>query len=106
MKMLMAIVPRAEAVSVVDHLVEQGHTATLLDSRSGVLRQAQTVLLIAVEATDVDDVMTIIRDNCRSEVKVKGQSPHDPFALGGVPVTAELGGAVVFVWDIERVEAF
>jgi uncharacterized protein YaaQ len=105
-KMIMAIVPRAESLTIVNRLVAAGHTATLLDSRSGVLRQAQVVLLIAVPQSDVDEVLAIVRDNCHSEVALDNQGASDPFALGGVPVTAELGGAVVFVWPIERMEIY
>ena len=106
MKMVMAIVPRDEAGHVLEALVTAGYTATFTDSRSGVLRQAQQMLFIAVEEQDMDQVLTIIRDNCHSQVVVDPGEPRTPFSLGSVPVTAELGGAVVFIWDLDRFETY
>ena len=106
MKMVMAIVPRDEAGRVLEALVAAGYTATFTDSRSGVLRQAQQMLFIAVEEQDLDQVLTIIRDSCHSRVAVESSEPRTPFSLGSTPVTAELGGAVVFLWDIERYETY
>ena len=106
MKMVMAIVPRDEAGHVLEALVTAGYTATFIDSRSGVLRQAQQMLFIAVEEQDLDKVLTIIRDNCHSQVVVEPGEPRTPFSLGSVPVTAELGGAVVFIWDLDRYETY
>ncbi|HEY66961.1 MAG: hypothetical protein DRI79_00420 [Chloroflexi bacterium] len=106
MKMIMAIVPRDEAVRVLEALITAGHTATFTDSRSGVLRQAQQMLFIAVEEQDLDEVLAIIRDNCHSQVAVEPGEPRSPFSLGSVPVTAELGGAVVFIWDLDRFEIY
>ena len=104
--MIMAIIPRAEADRVVEALVESGQTATTIDSRSGVLRQMQKILFIATGESELENVLTIIRANCRHEVVIGSVANSDPYSLGSIPVTAELGGAVVFIWDIERVETF
>ncbi len=106
MKMVMAVVPRDEAGRVLEALVATGHTATFSDSRGGMLRQAQQMLFIAVEKQDLEPVLAIIRDNCHSQVVVEPGEPRTPFPLGPVPVTAELGGAVVFIWDIDRRETY
>jgi len=106
MKMVMAVVPRDEAGRVLEALVAAGHTATFSDSRGGMLRQAQQMLFIAVEEQDLEQVLTIIRDNCHSQVVVEPSEPGTPFSLGSVSVTAELGGAVVFMWDLDRYETY
>jgi len=106
MKMVMAVVPRDEAGRVLEALVAAGHTATFSDSRGGMLRQAQQMLFIAVEEQDLERVLTIVRDNCHSQVVVESSEPRTPFSLGFVPVTAELGGAVVFMWDLDRYETY
>ena len=106
MKMVMAVVPRDEAGRVLEALVAAGHTATFSDSRGGMLRQAQQMLFTAVEEQDLERVLTIIRDNCHSQVVVESSEPRTPFSLGSVPVTAELGGAVVFMWDLDRYETY
>jgi hypothetical protein len=30
----------------------------------------------------------------------------DQLSMGSAPVTADLGGAVAFIWDISRIETF
>jgi len=102
MKMVVAVVPRDEAGHVLEALVAAGHTATFSDSRGGMLRQAQQMLFIATEEQDLEQVLTIIHDNCHSQVTVEPSEPRTTLSLGSVPVTAELGGAVVFIWDLER----
>jgi uncharacterized protein YaaQ len=112
MKMVMAIVDREEAMRVLEALVMAGHTATFSDSRSGFLRTSKQNLFIGVDDERVDDVLSIIRDNCRSHVESR-ESDADADADAG-PVLrvaprrtfAEVGSAVVFVWDIDRFETY
>jgi len=105
MKMVMAIMPRGEAESVLQALVAANHTATYVETRGGMLRQAQMTLFIAVESQDVDQVLSIIKSTCRSEPVVEPvegeETPKRP-----MPVKPHLGGAVVFIWEIERSETY
>ena len=109
MKMIMAVVPRDEAGGVLDALIAAGHTATFTESRGGMLRQAQYTLFIAVEDDALNRMLTLISDNCRSQITVEpseaGQ-PQQPTLTGSGPVTASVGGAVVFVWDLELFRTF
>jgi uncharacterized protein YaaQ len=103
MKMVMSIVPRDQANHVLEALVRARFTATFSSSRGGMLRQAQEMLFIAVEDDDLESVLSIIRENCRTEVTVDTVDEH---SLGPIPVTTELGGAVCFIWDIDRIETY
>ena len=105
MKMVMAITPPDEADRVLGALVNAGHTATYGDSRGGVLRQAQRTLFIAAEPDKLEQVLSIVRQSCRAPLEA-GEEPRDQFSLGPLPVTAEYGGAIVFVWDLEQVETY
>jgi uncharacterized protein YaaQ len=102
MKMVMAVVPRDEAERVLEALVTAGHTATFTESRGGMLRQAQYMLFIAVEEKDVEKVLAIINRSCHSEVCLAPGEAEEPSSLTVQPVTAQLGGAVVFTWDLDR----
>jgi len=51
-------------------------------------------------------VLEIIRNNCRIQVKLESRQESGGRSLGPVPVTAELGGAVVFIWDLDRFVTF
>jgi len=110
MKMVMALVPREQTDQVLEALIAAGHTATFTGSRSGVLRQAQHMLFIATEDNSLNNVLDIIRVNCHTKVKVASANNVD--TPGVVPsrrtfsTLHELGGAVVFVWDLEHFETY
>ncbi|MBN1178892.1 MAG: cyclic-di-AMP receptor [Anaerolineae bacterium] len=107
MKMIMAVVSRDETERVLDALVNAGFTATFSESRGGMLRQAQSMLFIAVEKAELDRALGIIAETCHSRVAVESSEAEQfPSFLRPKPVTAELGSAVVFVWDIDRFETF
>jgi uncharacterized protein YaaQ len=101
MKMVMAVVSRQEAKEVVSEVVASGRTATAVESRGGVLRQQYDTLFIAVEDEDLEDVLGIIGRSCHSCVSVERQA--SPAAGPAAPSRdiAEVGGAVVFVWELE-----
>lgn len=107
-KMVMAVVSRDQANRVLDSLVTAGYGATFTESRGGVLQQAQLMIYVAVEADKVDNVLAIIKEQCRTKVEVSEHSD----TLNGHPIqytettTAEVGYAVVFVWDLEHFDTY
>lgn len=104
MKMVMAVVSKDEAEDVVDALVAAGHTATSIESRGGVLRQAYETLFIAVRAENLDAVLAIICRTCHSCVSVERvDGPAEAVPPSSRDI-AQVGGAVVFVWDLERMK--
>jgi uncharacterized protein YaaQ len=105
MKMIMAIVPRGEAERVLQALVSANHTATYVETRGGMLRQAQMTLFIAVEAQDLEDVLSILGSTCRSEPVVESIEREETCSAP-MPAKPRLGGAVVFIWDVARSEIY
>jgi uncharacterized protein YaaQ len=108
MKMIMAVISRDQADRVLDKLISAGYGATFTESRGGVLRQAQQMVFIATEDEKVDGVLERIRESCRSEVKVKEQPAGSGAGLlSSLPgTTAEVGYAVVFVWNLEHFDTY
>ncbi len=110
MKMVMAIVPRDQTNRVMEALIAEGHTATFTESRGGMLRQAQYMLFIAVKKQDLDKVLSIIRTNCHTKVKVESGSNVDTQGImpsrRTISTMHQLGGAVVFVWDLDQFEIY
>jgi uncharacterized protein YaaQ len=106
MKMVMVVVPSNTAERVLDALINAGHSATYAETHGGMLRQSQNSLFIAVKAEKLEEVLGIIKDNCRTQVEMSTRDVSDPASMGSTPVTAELGGAVAFIWDISRIETF
>jgi uncharacterized protein YaaQ len=106
MKMVMAIVEREETPRVLEALIMAGYTATFNDSRSGVLRQARQSLFIGVDDARLDDVLGIIKSNCRSHVRTTEAVSETVLPTAPRRTVAEVGSAVVFVWDIDRFETY
>ena len=107
-KMVMAVVSRDQANRVLDRLITAGYGATFTESRGGMLQQAQLMLFVAVDADKVEHVLAIIKEQCKTKVEV---SEHSDM-LNGFPIhhtettTAEVGYAVVFVWDLEHFDTY
>ncbi len=106
MKMVMVVVPSNTAEDVLDALVNHGHTATYAETHGGMLRQSQYSLFIVVKKEQLQEVLNIIKDNCRTQVQMSTRSPENSGTTGVSPVTAELGGAIAFIWDIDQVVTF
>lgn len=99
----MAVVAYEQAEKVLNKLIEAGHTATFMESRGGMLRQSQLTLFIALEKEYLEEVLAILRENSLRRVPVGGEAEE-----AGAPeegsVQALVGGAAVFVWDLDRFE--
>jgi len=106
MKMVMAVVQRDEAENVLQGLIAAGHTATLLESRGGMLRQAWTTMFVAVKKEDVKSVLRIIKSGCTSDVSVESGEAGAGFTDRHSSAKAKVGGAVVFVWDLDKFEVY
>jgi uncharacterized protein YaaQ len=104
MKMVMAVVPHEEADRVLDALIDAGHAVTFTESRGGMLRQSQQMLFTAVEESNLEEVLSIIRLNCRMEVPACTEESEGELTPEGTPVIAQLGGAIVFTWALDDFE--
>jgi uncharacterized protein YaaQ len=106
MKMVMVVVPANTAEVVLDALVNAGHTATYAETRGGMLRQSQYSLFIALKKEQLEEVMEIIKANCRTKIEMKTHPLINQQAKEKASLTADIGGAVAFVWDIESIQTF
>ena len=106
-KLLVIVVADVDADGLVRALVQSGHATTKIGSTGGFLRRGNTTLLCGVPSADVDGVLLLVRRLCpvRTELLTLGALPlagEVPFVTE--PVEVRVGGAVVFVLDVERFE--
>ena len=106
MKMVMAVIPTNTAEDVLDALVNKGYTATYAQTQGGMLRQSQYSLFIVVNTENLDEVLNIIKGNCRTQIQMKTKATDLEDSISTPPVMADLGGAIAFVWDIDQVKTF
>jgi uncharacterized protein YaaQ len=106
MKMICAIVQDQDAGGLLDTLAERGLRATKVSSTGGFLRSGNSTILIGVEDAQVVGVLDILRVSCRARKHVvdvaEGPRAELTDALPRPPTEVEVGGANVFVWDIEQ----
>lgn len=101
MKLIAAIVQDRDADELLDALMESGFRATKIQTTGGFLRGSSNLILIGVEPGRVDQALDVIRDHC--EIRTQLVHPKDAPYLAA-PVEVNVGGAIVFVWELERYE--
>lgn len=106
MKMVMTIIPKSSADTVLNALVNNGYMVTYAETRGGMLRQSQVSIYIAVEEDSVNQVLEIIKTNCKSRSFAHSisQTPGSESIKETEPANLEGGRAVSFVWELDRLE--
>jgi uncharacterized protein YaaQ len=105
MKMICAILQDDDTRGLLDKLAERGLRATKVSSTGGFLRNGNSTILIGVEDGQVSGVLDILRATCRTRRQVidvpEDSLPESIRVILPLPTEVEVGGANVFVWDIE-----
>ena len=104
MKLIMAIVNRDDAGHVADAITEAGFLATKLATTGGFLKAGNTTFLIGVEEEQVDEVISIIEQHSKRRTQIVPATTHSATAAVSFPMEVTVGGATVFVLDVERFE--
>lgn len=107
MKLVIAIVHDEDSHKVMDKLLENGFGVTKLATTGGFLKSGNTTLLIGVEKEKVDEVINIIKELCKSRTELTTTPTPNTWGIGGyMPLTVEVqvGGATIFVVDVDRFE--
>ena len=105
MKLIFAIVNNDDSHSVSGALTKAGFSATKLASTGGFLMSGNTTFLICAEDTKVDDIIKVIADHSRRRKQfVPSATSYGVGTYTSFPVEVSVGGATIFVTDIERFE--
>lgn len=105
MKMIFAIVNNDDSQAVMKALTKEGIHVTKIASTGGFLMKGNTVFLSGVEDETVDHAIEIIKEHSRrrSQLMPVDYSHFTP-GLAPYPVEVTVGGATIFVTDIEKFE--
>lgn len=108
-KLVIAIIQDKDSGRLLGELTKGGFRATKLASTGGFLREGNTTLLIGVEDHQVDLVTGLVGRTCQArEQLVTPVSPMGGPADSYIPYPVEVlvGGATIFVVDVERFEKY
>jgi uncharacterized protein YaaQ len=106
MKMIYAVVQDTDADAAMDALVKAGHRVTRVASTGGFFRQGNTSFICGVEDQDVDSVVDVLRKICERRTRLLPVNADlvEPMSVVGGYVEVPVGGATIFVFNIERFE--
>lgn len=104
MKLIVAIINNDDANAVMNNITKAGYSATRLSTTGGFLRAGNVTLLIGVEKSKVDEVVNIIGEHSSQRKKI---TPVNTTYIGesmltSMPVEVTVGGATIFVLDVEQ----
>ena len=105
MKLIVAIVNYDDANSVTQALSKNGFSSTRLSTPGGFLLAGNVTLLIGVEEDQVQAAIDLIRERSHSRKQMVPALTEMSYGFMPVmPVEVTVGGATVFVLDVERFE--
>ncbi len=107
MKLVIAVVQHKDQRKVTDALLERGHKFTNIASTGGLLREGNVTFLIGVDEDQVGDVIQVLRDYSKTREQLVNVFPPTIEPIGTCipnPVKVQVGGATVFVLNVERFE--
>ena len=103
MKLVMAIVSGDDSSKVSRALTKGGFSVTKLATTGGFLMSGNTTFLIGTDEEKVPQVLEILGKNSKTRTQMVPTSAA--FGVGmfsSMPVEVQVGGATVFVLDIEQ----
>lgn len=103
MKLIIAIVSNDDSASVISALTKAKYSVTKLATTGGFLRAGNTTLLVGVENAKVDECIDIIgKESCKRTEMVPATASFDVGRYTSFPVEVQVGGATIFVLDVEQ----
>lgn len=105
MKLIIAIINRDDANTVTQSLTKQGFSSTKLATTGGFLMAGNATILIGVDEEKVQTVIDIIHEHSHSRKQMIPTTSEMNYGYyPSMPVEVTVGGATIFVVDIERFE--
>jgi uncharacterized protein YaaQ len=114
-KMIIAVIDGHDSEDTVEALNKAGFYVTVLNTTGGFMRRKNATLLIGTQQSLVKTALNVIKEHAghRSETvyttaSVSGGSGRMPVMgmMHAHPVERDVGGAAVFVLDLEQLEKF
>ncbi len=104
MKLIFAIVNKDDSGSVSSALTRAGFSVTKLATTGGFLKAGNTTFLVGTDDSRVDEIISIIEKHSRKRTQMVPSTTYTDSSYASFPVEVTVGGATVFVTDIERYE--
>ena len=105
MKLIYAIINNDDSHFVQSALTKSGFQATKLASSGGFLLSGNTTFMICSEDENVDEIIGIIKEHSHKRRQlIPNAAAYGTSVYNDFPVEVMVGGATLFVTDVERFE--
>jgi uncharacterized protein YaaQ len=106
MKLVVAVIQDQDAEPTLKALNNAEYRVTRVASTGGFFRVGNTTLLTGVAEERVGGVIDILKETCERRTRLIPAGPNvvDSVAMMGAFVEVEVGGATVFVLDVDHFE--
>lgn len=102
MKLILAIISNDDASTLMKELVKRKHSVTKLATSGGLLRKGNTTLMLGAHDDDVDKIIEIITKFSKTRTELIPSSViSDIGIIPTTPLEVTVGGATIFVLDVE-----
>lgn len=105
MKLVFAVVNHDDANAVTRSLTKSGFSSTKLATTGGFLMSGNATILVGVDEEKVQAVIDIIHEHSHSRKQMIPATTEMGYGnYPSIPVEVTVGGATIFVVDVERFE--
>lgn len=105
MKLILAIINHDDINAVTQNLTKRGFSSTRLATTGGFLMSGNVTIMVGVDEEKVQTVIDIIKAQSHSRKQMIPTTTEMSFGYyPSMPVEVTVGGATIFVVDIERFE--
>jgi uncharacterized protein YaaQ len=103
-KLIMAIISSDDSRDALDRLTKAGFRATVISTTGGFLREGNTTIFLGTEDQQVAQAVEALRQTCRRRTQWVSPLPtlEGPGLEMSEPIEVGVGGAVVFVMNVEQ----
>ncbi|HZJ85760.1 MAG TPA: cyclic-di-AMP receptor [Erysipelotrichaceae bacterium] len=103
MKLILAIVSNDDSQNVTTLLTKENYSVTRLATTGGFLKAGNTTIIVGTEDDKVEHVISLIGEESQKRTEiVPSSASYDLGRFASFPVEVEVGGATIFVLDIEQ----
>ncbi|MBR1779599.1 MAG: cyclic-di-AMP receptor [Clostridia bacterium] len=105
MKLILSIINSEDTSNVLNALNEQHFQVTKLSTTGGFLRKGNTTFITGVADEKVDEVIKIIEKTSNKRTQLlPNTSSLDMGVYSALPFEVTVGGATIFVLDVDKFE--
>ncbi len=110
MKLIYAIVRNDNEDDVTSALNREKYSVTKLATTGGFLKKGNVTIMIGTDDDKVDHAIEIIKNECGKSQRITVNMPYisgtSMVNYATMPMSVEVGGATIFVVNVDRFEKF